>query len=160
MRQRYHLPSLSPPSPPHLGIPSPSSGQRELPRSTSTSLTYPRFLLSSTRRCDTNGPKSATSHPQQACLVEVLRPRSPRRFFAPPGYLDPRIRGSLKKRSPTISNTSPPPTPRAPRAHPPTRNYLQLPSPLPFPLLPHLPSLSPKGMSHQTPSQFMTRKRT
>ena len=160
---RCHLPSPLLPSPPHLGTPSPSSGQRELPRSKSTLLTYPRSSLSSMRRCDTNGPKLATLHPQQAHLVEVPRPRSPRRFSAPLGCLDPllRIRGSLRKRSPTISNTNPLTTQAAPRAHPLTKNnpHLLLPSP-PSPLLPHPPSLSLKGMSHQTLSQSMTKKRT
>ena len=157
---RYHLPSPSLLSPPHLGTPFPSNGQRELPRSMSTSSTYPRSSLSLMRRCDTNGPKSATLHLQQAHLVEVLHPRSPRWFSTPSGYLDPQIRGSLKKRFPTTLNTSLPPTLKAPRAHPPTRNSPQLPSLPPSPLLPRLPSLSLKGMSHQTLSQSMTRKRT
>ena len=160
---RYHLLSPSHPSLPHLGTPSPSSGQRELPRSKSTSLTYLRSSLSSMRRCDTNGPKSATSHPQQAYLVEVLCPRSPRRFSAPLGHLDPllRIRGSLRKRSPTILNTNPLTTQAAPRVHPLTRNNLHLLLPLtPFLLLPHLPFLSLKGLFHQTLSQSTTKKRT
>ena len=160
---RYHLPSLLPLSPPHLRIPSPSSGQRELPGSKSTSLTYPRSSLSSMRRCDTNGPKLATSHPQQVHLVEVLRLRSPRRFSAPLGCLDPplQIRGSLRKRSPMISNTNPLTTQAAPRAHPLTKNnpHLLLPSPH-SPLLPHPPFLSLKGMSHQTLNRPTTRKRT